>query len=287
MKCGFKLLFLNSIGVPALAADTKNRATILPLITFYSTLEEGEVYNWWAENDSLGDMNKLSDLFYTALNNNPLSRWQYFTSDELVKDKDSRWHVSVLTDPLKIEYAKFRKAGLVVSGDVKVTASPILASGVRMTQHLEILRVKNGEKIGESLKITDIPRYQYDQMLNSTVKHSQEFILTAFSDLNEKIEAYQPSIKKTESANLVLTGALTNQQLEAFKQRLQKMISTIKGFQTLSLEREQVVLLIEGVDSETLAQALSHTEWKAFRTQVISTDSKQVVFDVKARTSVL
>lgn len=287
MKSGFKVLFLNSIGVPALAAETKKHPTILPLITFYSTLDEGEVYNWWAENDSLGDMNKLSDQFYTALHKHPLSRWQYFTSDELVKDKDPLWHVSVLTDQLKIEYAKHRKAGLVVSGDVKVTPSPLLAFGVRFTQRLEILRVKNGEKIGESLRITDIPRYQYDQMLNSAVIHTQELILASFSDLHEKIEAYQPDAKKTEFANLVLTGTFTYQQLEAFKQRLQKMLPSIKGFQTLSQEREQVVLQIEGVESETLAQALSRTEWKAFRTQVISTDSRQVVFDMKARTGVL
>lgn len=288
MKCGFKLFVFNSLGLEAFAAETKNRAVILPLITFYSSLQEGEVYNWWAENDSLGDMNKLSDQFYTVLNKNPLSRWQYFTSDELVKDKDSLWHLSVLTDQFKIEYAKHRKAGLVVSGDVKVSPSPLSATGVRLTQHLEILRVKNGEKIGESLRITDIPRYQYEQMINSAAIHSQELILSTFSDLHEKIENYRPTLQKeTKNSQLILTGVMTDEQLEGFKTRLQHATGAIKGFQTVSLEREQVVLQVEGIDGETLAQVLNQTQWKGLRTQVISTDSRQVVFDVKARSGVL
>jgi hypothetical protein len=280
----FAIFFILSLCLHSQAQE-KKRATILPLITFYSTLQEGEVYNWWSENDSLGDMKVLSEKFHHCLSNQPLSRWQYLPLKELQKSSDVEWQISHMTDDKKLELAKMKKAVLVVTGDVRVVPSPLLDEGVRITQRLEVLRLKNSEKIGESLKIFDLPKHQYQQMLLSSDTHSKEFVQTAFYDLHEKIELYKGD-KPIDQARLVVTGVIPDFHLENLRQKIQARIPSIKSIQTVSLEREQVVLLVDGTTSERLSQTLVEILWKGLRTQVVSTDSQQVVFDVQLKNSV-
>lgn len=266
-------------------AQEKKRATILPLITFYSTLQDGEVYNWWSENDSLGDMKILSEKFHNLLANHPLSRWQYLPLKDLQKSSDPDWQISSMSDEKKLALAKMKGAVLVVTGDVRVMPSPLIAEGVRITQRLEVLRLKNSEKIGESLKIFDLPKHQYQQMLLSSENHSREFIQSAFFELHEKIEVYKAEKMQTQT-RLLLTGVIPDFHLENLRQKLQARLPNIKSIQTVSMEREQVTLLVEGVTSEQLSQTLVGILWKGLRTQVVSTDVSQVVFDVRLKNSV-
>ncbi|MBY0383720.1 hypothetical protein K2X05_01060 [bacterium] len=266
-------------------AQEKKRATILPLITFYSTLQDGEVYNWWAENDSLGDMKVLSEKFHNLLANQPLSRWQYLPLKDLQKSSEPEWQISNMTDEKKLALAKIKGAVLVVTGDVRVIPSPLIAEGVRITQRLEVLRLKNSEKIGESLKIFDLPKHQYQQMLLSSDNHSKEFVQSAFFDLHEKIELYKAD-KAIAQTRLVLTGVIPDFHLENLRQKIQTRLPNIKSIHTVSMEREQVTLLVEGASSEQLSQTLVGILWKGLRTQVVSTDASQVVFDVRLKNSV-
>lgn len=279
---GIFVIFSLCLEVPA---QEKKRASILPLITFYSTLQDGEVYNWWAENDSLGEMKVLSEKFHGVLASQPLSRWQYLPIKELQKSLEPEWHVSQMTDEKKLQFAKLKNAVLVVTGDVRVMPSPLMAEGVRITQRLEVLRLKNSEKIGESLKISDLPKHQYQQMLLSADNHSKEFVQTSFYELHEKIEMYKPDTTSTKT-RLVLTGVIPDFHLEKLREKLQSNLTSIKSIQTVSLEREQVVLLIDGISSEILSKTLVGILWKDLRTQVVSTDPNQVVFDVQLKTSV-
>lgn len=109
------------------------------------------------------------------------------------------------------------------------------------------------------------------------------------SDLHARIESYKPE-KPESSTRLVLTGRLSGEQMETLKKYLQGAVQTAvqkpSSAQIVSYERDQVVFEIKGLTSEKLNQALVQFHWKGFLTQVISSDSSQVVFDVQSKNSV-
>lgn len=231
-------------------------------------------------------MKNLSEKIHAVLLSHPLSRWEYVSAAEMQKEAEPVLAVSALTAEQKMELAKKKSAVIVISGDVRVSPSPVILKGVRLTQNLTATRVKNSEKIAETLKIVDIPSHQFSQMLLSSEEFSKDFVFNSFSDLHDKIETYRKPPEVLKKSRLVLTGALSYHQLEAFKQKLKQRMPLLRSFQTQSLEREQVVLIAEGVDGEDLGLALGFIQWSGWRTQVVSTDSSQVVFDVKAKNSV-
>jgi hypothetical protein len=103
--------------------------------------------------------------------------------------------------------------------------------------------------------------------------------------LHAQIESYKPE-KLEHSTKLVLTGSLSREQIDKIKQYLQGAVQGSKSAQIVSYERDQVVCEIKGLNSKKLSQALVQFHWKGFLTQVISSDSSQVVFDVQSKNSV-
>lgn len=265
-------------------AETK-KAAILPLITFYSTLQEGEVYNGWAENSSNGEMKKLSVMFHGLLAENPLSRWNYLPLEELLKDVPLALRVTTLSEEQTRDFAIFKKAAIVVSGDVKIMPSPLIPLGVRWIQNLAVIRVKNGKKISESLKIIDIPQYQYQQMLLSSKTLSKDFVLSSFQELHEKIENFRDR-KVAPQSELVLTGEMSEFVLQQLKEKIRQRHSEITAFKIIELSRDQVTYLAEGIDSARLSQTLSEFSFKNKLSRVVSTDSSRVVFAVQAKNAI-
>jgi hypothetical protein len=258
------------------------RTSILPLVTFYSSFDDGEVYNWWAEDSSSVEMKNLFRQWYRNLVGRPLTKWEYPTA--LVKADEQEFQMSALPFEKKMEFAKHKAAALLLTGDVRIEPSPMIEQGIRWTQKLEVFRVKNGQKIAETLRIYDLPSHQYQQLLLA-LGGSKEFLLGTMTDLHARIESYKPE-KVESTTRLVLTGTLSGEQMEHIKQHLQSAVKNSTSAQIVSYERDQVVFEIKGLNSEKLNQALVQFHWKGFLTQVISSDSSQVVFDVQSKNSV-
>jgi hypothetical protein len=264
----------------------KGKVKILPLVSFYSLLADGEVYNWWAENDSLGDMKSFSDHFHKSLEMAELSKWSYLSTTALQKDSNPLFHVGSLSREQKREFAKVKGAGLILAGDLRFQPSPLYEKGVRISQKLELVRLKNGEVIGESLRIFDLPRHEYEKIIRMGPVANREFFAGATLDLHEKIENYKIKNDSKPETHLVVMGSLSYDQLEKIKDKIQRQTPGVQQLMTKSLERDQVVLQVQGISGEKLSQALSHVLWKGYRTQVVSTDAKQVVFDVKVKNGI-
>ncbi len=231
----------------------------------------------------------MKDLFrqwYQTLVGRPLTKWEYPTV--LAKDPQPELQMSALSFEKKMEFAKHKAAALLLTGDVRIEPSPMIVQGVRWTQKLEVFRAKNGQKIGETLRIYDLPPHQYRHLLLA-IGESKDFMLGTMTDLHARIESYKPE-KLESSTKLVLTGRLSGEQMETIKQHLQGAVqSSAKSpttAQIISYERDQVVFEIKGIDGEKLNQALVQFHWKGFLTQVISSDSSQVVFDVQTKNSI-
>jgi hypothetical protein len=284
LKFVFKVLaVLSFFTSPCFAAVEKSsgKTSILPLVTFYSSFDEGEVFNWWAEDVSAGEMKTLFNQWYKSLLQQPLTKWEY--PHALIKDVNPDLQVSALPLEKKLEFAKLKAASLLVTGDVRLEPSPMMDQGVRWTQKLEVFRVKNGQKITETLNIYDLPKYQYQQLLLMTTE-SKDFMAGTMTDLHSRIEAYRPE-RPEQATKLVVTGKLSGNQMDQFKKYLQNAFREVKSPQIVSYERDQLVLDVPGVSSEQLNQALVEFHWKGFLTQVISSDSSQVVFDVQSKNS--
>ena len=248
------------------------------------------MYNWWAEDSSSVEMKDLFKQWYRNLVGQPLTKWEYPAA--LVKSPQPEMQVSALSFEKKMEFAKHRAAALLLTGDVRIEPSPMVEQGVRWTQKLEVFRVKNGQKIGETLRIYDLPPHQYRHLLLA-IGDSKDFMLSTMTDLHARIESYRPE-KVESSTRLVLTGSLSGEQMERIKQYLQgavqgaaqSAVQSQTSAQIVSYERDQVVIEIKGLNSEKLNQALVQFHWKGFLTQVISSDSSQVVFDVQSKNSI-
>ena len=275
-----------TVSVEAAIDRSAARASILPLVTFYSSFGDGEVYNWWAEDSASVEMKDLYKQWYRNLVGQPLTKWEY--PAELVKAPQPELQVSALPFEKKMELAKHKAAALLLTGDVRIEPSPMIEQGVRWTQKLEVFRVKNGQKIGETLRIYDLPPHQYRHLLLA-IGDSKDFMLGTMTDLHARIENYKPE-KLESSTKLVLTGSLSGEQMERIKQHLkgavQGPVRNPTSAQIISYERDQVVFEIKGLNSEKLNQALVQFHWKGFLTQVISSDSSQVVFDVQSKNSI-
>lgn len=224
-------------------------------------------------------MKELFKNWYTILVQQPLTKWEYPTA--LKKDELPEYQVSGLTLEKMMEFAKHREAGLLLTGDVRLERSPMVDQGVRWTQKLEVYRVKNGQKIAETLRIYDLPQHQYRQMLLA-MDSSKEFMSETVAEIHARIEKYKP-IQQEPVTKLVLTGSLSGAQMDQIKSYLQGALSGSKSPQIVSFERDQVVFEIKGLSSEKLNQALVEFHWKGYLTQVISSDSSQVVFDVQSK----
>jgi hypothetical protein len=281
LKCVCSLLLFTP-AVFAAVEKVPARTAILPLVTFYSSLGEGEVYNWWAENSSSTEMKTLFLNWYRHVAQNPLSRWEYLST--LQKDELPDFQVTAMSFEKQIEFAKHKSAGLLITGDVRIEPSPMIAQGVRWIQKLEVFRVKNAQKIGETLRIYDFPKYQFTQLLLA-VEFTKEFMPQTVIDLHAKIENYKPE-KAEVSTKLILTGDLSSEQIDKIKNRLQESMRDVESAQVLSYERNQVVFEFKGINSQKLSQTLEEFHWKGFLTQIISSDSSQVVFDVHSKNRV-
>ncbi len=292
-KCVCNLL-LSAILTPVFAFGALNktppekskvRTSILPLVTFYSSFDEGEVYNWWAENSSTGEMKELFEKWYGSLVRQPLTKWEYPTT--LQKDANIELQVSAMTIEKKIEFAKQKSSALMLTGDIRIDPSPLIQQGVRWTQKLEVYRVKNGQKVAETLRIFDINRQQYLH-LQLALGDSREFMANTVADIHQQIESYKPE-KAEAGTKLILTGSLSGEQMNKIKEHLRSVVhgsnAGARDVQIVSYERNQVVFEIPVLSSERLGQALVEFHWKGFITQVISSDSSQVVFDVQSKIS--
>lgn len=278
----FFILIFNSVANSVTAA-APTTTRILPLITYYSSFQDGEVYNWWAENSSKGEMKDLSAEVFHFLEKSSLAKGRYLNLQESLQNLDASLQVTVLTREQKIDLAKKAKAGLIVSGDLRFSASPIVSQGTRIEARLELLRVKTGEVLAESLRIVDVPAHEYRLLTVSGVTSKEETLQRLFSDLHEKMEHYKPGISPNVKTQLVVMGILDDLQVDLLKEKIRKLMSKVDAIKTLSLERGQLVLVVEGVNSEELGLALRQTSWRGYSSQVVSTDATSVVFDIKVK----
>ncbi len=256
---------------------------ILPLITLYSSQQEGEVYNWWAENSSVGEMKVLSDEIFHFLEKSSLLKGRYLSQQESLQNLDVSLQISVLTREQKLDFAKKAKAGLIVSGDLRFSQSPLINQGIRIEARLELLRVKTAEVLAESLRIMDVPTHEYRLLMVKGVSSKAETFQHIFSDLHEKMENYKPGHRPPAQTHLVVMGFLDEAQMSLLKEKIKRLTSKIDAVKTLSLERGQFVLTVEGVNPAELGEALRQTSWRGYSSQVVSTDASSVVFDIKAK----
>lgn len=242
----------------------------LPLITFYDSAN-AEVYNWWAENhtsDKLARAVKGLGDFLPPENYVDLSKENREIPENLRKTD--------LTIEERKQLAKFFGAGLILVGDVNISKSPIVSEGLRIKVRL----AAQGERgvFTNVLRIFDLPARDLD----SVKLQFANPLAVATQDLLAQIHQ-----KKTATANveLVVSGKLSQQELNLLKRNLQYSIKDIASIKEKSYENEQIALAIEykGSSINQLRASLEKAEWNDFRTQVVSHNSERIFFDVKSK----
>jgi hypothetical protein len=276
---------------------------VLPLITFYNGAE-GDVYNWWAENTHVPGKAvpapfKSEDGGQTPLTAN-YQMWRlskkvmgdllrakntgliYGVSPEVIQKFPENYKKTALSMDEMRDLARTLEAKIVVHGDIAFTKSPIIDGGYRMKVHLNAVEVEKGRALGEVLRISDIHPWEYDKMLFTS---GSGMTVDAFNELHEQM-AQKSDEARPRYVRLIVSGSLTYAQLELLKQKIQRSVRGVRAIRSAAVENEQVALLIDyegDGGSQQLGQSLSRVQFGPFLTQVVSTDSNQVLFDVMWR----
>lgn len=245
----------------------------LPLVTYFDVVQ-GEVYNWWAENQSTGDMSRVNRVMDPLL-----ASVEFISPLHEKKDIPEELKKTELTAEQKQALAQMFQVPVVISGDVYFDKNPLDPSGRRLKIHLQAQH--RFKTIGEVWRVVDLHSEDMEKLNGTWSSMTTEHPVTAvFTELVKQIRN-----RKTPSLNLemVVSGKLNQPALDRFKKQLQLSVKGLRGVREKSYENEQVALKLDydGKDMEQFKAALSKTPWRGFKTQFVSSDDKRIFFDVK------
>lgn len=249
---------------------------VLPLLNFYD-VDGDAVYNWWYEAKSESrDARQLSKVLSAILsteNGKILNFINPYKSETPL--------IFHSTNLQKEDYEKLKKwsgAELFLTGDVIFDASPTKKKGKRLKVHIDILQAPSFRKIAEVFRVYDVYAGDFVKLV--------ELGESAWPDLRSAIEtslySYKPQNNGVRSIELVVSGAMSFQDLETLKQDLRTLIPGVKSLTERSLEGDSAGMFVEFEgDTPAFTQALKQSRLEGFMTQVVSSSATTVMFDVR------
>ncbi|MBY0314918.1 MAG: hypothetical protein K2Q26_05330 [Bdellovibrionales bacterium] len=258
----------------------KAKPLVLPLMTFFDS-EKGEVYNWWAENQSTGRMNQLSQwvLKNMPVAEAPVSFAPVLTSQVSLPESYKK---TELTRTQMVELAKAFRAPYIVTGDIVVSKSPIVQGGTRMKVHLEIFSAHNGVRVHEVLRISELPAHMLVPRNQDMVNTSKHILIDSFTAMGEGLQQKQA---ETAWIDIVVNGPMSHAQLQRLKYILKTNVAGMRSMYEKVHAPEQVVWNVDydGPGAKGLSSALAHIAPEEFFIQVAQSDAGQVLLDVKVK----
>lgn len=255
--------------------------TALPLITFYDS-EQGQVYNWWAEDQGQGIVADLSPAVFKNLifKDFPLVFCPVHSAQVKLP---SAYKKTELTRLQMIALAKAFKAPYIVIGDVVLSESPLVAGAKRVKVQWEVISVHNGERVHELLRISEVLPQQLIPSGTSEIL-AKNIFAESLKAIGEGVLERQ---KKTQPQwiDVVVTGPMNYGQVQKLKRILQSQVQGVKSLQEKSLANEQIVWNVDyqGSGAQGLSAALSQVNPHEFYWQVAQSDAGQVLLDVKVK----
>lgn len=255
----------------------KKEVFILPLITFYD-VEKDAIYNWWSESETLSvDARKHSqNLFkFLAKDNGKVIHFLDPYAKQ-IKFRENLQKTSLTNEEL-LAITKDLQTELVLTGDVLIENSSVIAEGTRLKVRLKLLRAPAFNEVGEVYRVMDLYSVDYTQL----VEIGGEIWNDVRLSVEKRIEDYKPA--KNEKLELIVNGTFDHQQLQQFHRFLKGNINHIKGLSPGFLEKDSFGIFVEysGKGTETFAQELKESKLEGFMTQVVSSTNSQVIFDVR------
>jgi len=271
------LTFALNVSAAVSKEKQKKGLKILPLITFYNGVK-GDVYNWWAENESADEMSLVSRRVLGDLGAKAQGLCLYRRDLEKLPVPEL-YKKTALTSEEMVDLAKKFGAEIAVAGAFSFTKSPLRETDYRLKVHLEAFDGPEGERIGEIIRYVDLSSNEYG---NAWMIPSPQ-IAGVFSEFHKQLTENRSKIPARQM-RLLVSGALNRDQVEALKEKLKTSVEGLNGLQEAVFEPEQVAFNVayEGKSAD-FSKALSQVQFPQFMTQVVSSDTNQVLFDVKAR----
>lgn len=209
-----------------------------------------------------------------------LARAEYVSPLQQKKEVPEELKKTELTPEQKQALAQMFQVPVVISGDVYFDKSPVHLAGRRLKIHLEAQhRLKT---IGEVWRVIDLHAEDMEKLNGTWNSMTAEHPVAAvFSELITQIRN-----RKVEPLTLemVVSGKMSQPALDQFKKQMQLSVKGLRGVREQSYDNEQVGLSLEyeGKDVEQFKNALAKISWRGFKTQLVSSEEKRLVFDVKA-----
>lgn len=260
----------SAFGAPKKPEENSVKAPkVLPLVTYFDSVK-GEVYNWWAENKTTGDMEQLSKTM-----NKSLGQERYINPAQFNRTLEGDLQKTALSGIQKIKIAKLYEAIVVVTGGVTFSKSPVIEQGTRVKVQLLAEALRGGR--AEMVRILDLPRGEAEKLKTQ----SENVLSPLFEQVLDQLIAQKA---KPAQVELVVSGKLSQQQLEGFKKWLKQSVQGVGDVRETAYENEQVALSLNYAGStEQLRASLQKLTLPTYRTQIISHDDKRVFYDIKAQ----
>lgn len=255
---------------------------MLPLITFYD-VEKDATYNWWSEKES----ESLDAKKHSA----HLMKWLAKDNGKVIHFIDPyaanvKFRENLQKTVLSVEemqaIAKDLNTEIFLVGDVVVNKSTVVPDGHRLKINITLLRAPAFNKVGEIYRIVDLYAVDYTRFIETGVGIWDDVRM----DVEKRIEDYKPSpLKRLE---LIVNGSFDHHQVEQFQRHLKSHISNIKDISKGFQERDTFGIFVEyaGQNTDQLSRELKEAKLEGFMTQVVSSTSSQVIFDVRPQAAV-
>ncbi len=266
-------------------APKKNdqKVVVLPLITFYD-VARGATYNWWSEATSESpDAQKLSRQLMPYLAREGHKKIHFLNPHRQKLNFKEELRKTVLTDKELLEISSSLGAEIVLVGDVKLEESPVILEGKRLKMDIKILRAPQFLEVGQVVRLFDLYSVDYVQLLEV----GGEPWLDLKASVERQLLSYNAKDQKGK-LEIVVNGSLSYQQLASFQKSLKAHIGGIKSLSPGFVDKDSFGIFVEyeGSDSKALTEDLKHLEMRGFMTQVVSSSSSQVIFDVHPKVAV-
>lgn len=265
------------------AKEAKKEVWILPLVTFYDVSRDA-TYNWWSEMETTSlDAEKHSQRLLSYLGKKSEGAIHYYdpykTQIRFRKDLNK---TNLSLEELQ-QISQSLKAELILSGDVIIEESPVISAGKRLKIQLKVLRSPLFNEVAESVRVVDLHSFEYAQLLEGGGDVWGEIQ----GALDQKIKAYRVQ-GGAQRVELIVNGSLDRRQMKHFEQLLKSKIERVKAVSQSFTEPGSSGIFVEyeGGSATALGEDLRVLKWDGFMTQVVSSSSSQVIFDVHPQTAV-
>lgn len=262
-------------------ASQYNTGVVLPFITFVDEIR-AKIYKWW-----VGDT--LSDDFINSLNNKLFLNLQnHFKEINYYLMNPVQWDFKKSLPP-SLEKDYFRKGDyqfvesyfdfpMVIRGQVLVSPSSRVSSGVKFQVKLEVILNSQAKTIAEATRSLELDS---NDMQSAVLKNADKLFSDVGSDLREQIEsALKKGILESSVMNITLRGDLNFKNLENFKSTVLKSIGSIRSLTERYVESDKRVFEIDYTGNiQALAKKIEALKYQGIKVTTQDVSSKNI--DVK------